>query len=280
MLREIARAKINLNLHVGRLVSQKTHKYFGYHPLSSLVLFSDLGDELACQESDATRLDIAGPFSKGLESDQSNLVLKAYHAVAARTEIPNLNFKLTKNLPIASGIGGGSADAAAALRLLKNYAKLDEMVWQEIALALGADVPVCLNSKSCIMTGIGETIERLENMGQLLAVLVNPNQPVSTGEVFRAFDQTNHSEDLSQPGGNLIARMNQSRNDLEAIAARQVPVIRECISALGPHGRMSGSGATCFGIYDTKVLAEEAAHKIKQQYPDWWVVTAMLGDAS
>ena len=173
MHRELARAKINLNLHIGQVIDDPAHRHHGYHPLSSLVVFADYGDELSCETSQKTSLEITGPFSKGLETDESNLILKAYQRVADQVEIPKLKFNLVKNLPIASGIGGGSADAAAALRLLQNYVNLNDHDWHSIALSLGADVPVCFYSKTCIMKGIGEQIEFLENRDNLHAVLVN-----------------------------------------------------------------------------------------------------------
>jgi len=200
MFQETARAKINLNLHVGRLVEDPSHKYFGYHPLSSLVVFADYGDEVSCIAAAEMSLSITGPFAAGLEADRSNLMLRAYDAVAAQTSLPPLEFHLVKNLPIASGIGGGSADAAAVLRLLKNFVSLPEEKWLEIALSLGADVPVCYHSRTCIMTGIGENISFLNESDSVNAILVNAGDKVSTAKIFESFDQTLRSTqiDLSQ----------------------------------------------------------------------------------
>ncbi len=282
MGQEIARAKINLNLHVGKLVDKASDRYFGYHPLSSLVVFADYGDELSCERADTTSLAIRGPFSKGLETDDSNLILKAYETVRAQIDLPPLKFELVKNLPIASGIGGGSADAAAALRLLKNYGNLSDESWHEIALSLGADVPVCLQSRTCIMSGIGEKIDLLPAMGSLPAVLVNNGVQVRTGKVFETYDAGDIRGDLEQPVGSLLGRAVKSRNDLELTALQVEPEISELLSELGSAelARMSGSGATCFGVFDTTGDAEAAAAIISKNYPDWWVQSVLLGDSA
>lgn len=278
MHKEQARAKINLNLHVGQVVTDQTHPHFGYHLLTSLVVFADYGDVLTGNIADSTTLSISGPFAKGLETNDTNLVLRAYNAVKDRADIPDLAFSLTKNLPLASGMGGGSADAAAALRILKNYAKLGDDAWQAIALELGADVPVCLLSKTCVMSGIGEKIERIEGMGQLTAILVNPGLQVSTGKIFKRFDAEPIRTDLSQPTGNLLDRFKAGRNDLQSIAIQIAPEIRTCLEVLGPVSQMSGSGATCFGLYTDQAMAQKAAQSIKNKYPDVWVQPVMLGD--
>lgn len=278
---EQARAKINLNLHVGRLIDDPSHKYYGYHPLSSLVVFADHGDDLSCAPATKTELTICGPFSEGLEADQSNLILRAYEAVARLTQLPALTFKLIKNLPVASGIGGGSADAAAALRLMKHYAVLPEAIWSDIALSLGADVPVCLLSRTALMTGIGEEIEPLADLGQVSAVLINPRTPVSTGAVFRAFDALDRPvQKLRQPSGTLLERFSQSHNDLENIAAAMNADISRCLKAMNGHlCRMSGSGATCFALLPDPASAHALAQLIKQQQPHWWIQPVMLGES-
>ncbi|NNE56996.1 MAG: 4-(cytidine 5'-diphospho)-2-C-methyl-D-erythritol kinase [Hellea sp.] len=292
MLSETARAKINLNLLVGPWITDRNHKYFGLHPLSSLVAFADYGDQLSCEISDQTILNISGPFSTGLESDDSNLVLQAYQLVSKIAKLPPLEFKLHKNLPLASGIGGGSADAAAALRLMKDYVDLPEEQWLDIALNLGADVPVCFHSRTCIMTGIGEEIEFLETGEILAAVLVNPNVQIRTGDIFKLFDLgvktyeertgEKYEPNLYQPQGTLRDRLTRSENKLQDYAA-QTEMVQRCFDALDRHGpitRMSGSGATCFGIFETAAEAAKAADKIKSEFPNWWVQPAMLGDLS
>ncbi len=278
MHKELARAKINLTLHVGQVVTDEHHSYFGYHPLTSLVVFSNFGDQVTSEKSAETSLTVSGPFADGVPVDDSNLMLKAYHAVKARTAIPPLKFHLTKNLPIASGIGGGSADAAAVLRILKNYAGFSDDTWREIALELGADVPVCLVSRTSLMSGIGEIVEPIDGLGQLAAILVNPGVQVSTGQIFMSFDDDIQRTDLGQPTGGLMDRFKAGRNDLQIIAEKMSPKIRDCLNALGGDSQMSGSGATCFGLYTDMAMANLAAQSLKSQYPDFWVKPVMLGD--
>ncbi len=281
MFTETARAKINLNLHVGRLVEDHAHKYYGYHPLSSLVVFADYGDELLCEEADITSLEITGPFSKGLETGPDNLVLKAYTETAKIGGLPPLNFHLVKNLPVASGIGGGSADAAAALRLMQNFVDLPKRRWMDIALRLGADVPVCFQSRSSIMSGIGENLTCLDQMDSIAAVLVNPGSPVSTGSIFRAFDKTNPKAIAEQPVGDMLKRFAASQNDLQSVAEQINPDITTCLETLSDYPtRMSGSGATCFALMPSLNQAERLADKIQNQYSHWWVKAVMLGGLS
>ena len=284
---ELARAKINLSLLVGRLVEDPDHDHFGYHPLSSLVAFADVGDDVSCEIAEATSLSISGPFADGLESDQNNLILKAYHAVAAQADLPPLAFHLIKNLPIASGIGGGSADAAAALRLMKSYVDLPDAKWLDIALSLGADVPVCWHSKTCQMLGIGEIIERVDLSPPLNAVLVNPGIGVSTGAVFRVFDDCNppvRPEPLPEDG-DVLSRLLRSENNLQSPALNVEPIIgtvlREIASQNGCQmARMSGSGATCFGVFENRGHASAAKTRIAANNPDWWVTACRIGDPS
>jgi len=284
MFTETARAKINLNLHVAGLAQDPSHKYFGYHPLSSLVVFADYGDELSCEISEQTTLEISGPFSKGLETDNSNLILKAYRAASEKTELPPLKFHLVKNLPIASGIGGGSADAAAALRLLKKYTELPDSDWLAFALSLGADVPVCFHSKTSIMRGIGEIIDFQPSLGNLPALLINPGKSVRTGEIFRIFDAHAADNKLDQP--EIIGALENAlfgRNDLSNHAKSVVPEIRDVIKALiscmgCQVARLSGSGATCFGVFANRETQNEAYDSLKSLYPDWWIQPVRLGD--
>jgi len=167
-----ARAKVNLTLHVGRVIADRGGAYYGYHPLDSLVVFADVGDEIRAEPAEKTQLTIVGPFTKGLSAEADNLILKAIAAVSARASVPPFNVVLTKNLPVASGLGGGSANAAAMLRILQNYTDLAVSDWREIALSLGADVPVCLLSQTAHMTGIGEAVTPIKDLGQWPAVLV------------------------------------------------------------------------------------------------------------
>ncbi len=281
MFRETAPAKINLNLHVGPLVEDRAHKYFGYHPLSSLVVFADYGDELSCERADVASLEISGPFSKGLETGADNLILRAYAEVAKAGDIPPLKFHLIKNLPVASGIGGGSADAAAALRLMQNYLGIPADTWFWIAGKLGADVPVCFFSRTCVMSGTGEIISAFPEQAQTVAaVLVNPGSPVSTAAVFRAFDKMHRSGIAPQASGDLLERFAGSRNDLQSVAEQVNPDITTCLAALGDYpARMSGSGATCFALTPSRRHAEKLADAIQSRYSDWWVQPVMLGNS-
>ncbi|WP_371396977.1 4-(cytidine 5'-diphospho)-2-C-methyl-D-erythritol kinase [Fretibacter rubidus] len=287
---ETARAKINLTLHIGRVIGDPSDPYYGYHPLDSLVVFADVGDRLRSEVSDVTSLHIDGPFGAGLEADERNLILKAYKAVALKADIPPLKFTLTKVLPVASGIGGGSADAAAALRILMRHAELSADEWQVIALSLGADVPVCVMSSTAHMSGIGGDLHGLTGLGSLQAVLVNPGVAVSTGAVFKAFD-TGHPawgevRETPRPQlsrGDLLARAKDGRNDLQPPATAQQPLIQTVLEALSRQegcalSRMSGSGATCFGLFSNAEMAKAAANAIAENHPDWWVVPTVLGE--
>ncbi|MGJ8562439.1 MAG: 4-(cytidine 5'-diphospho)-2-C-methyl-D-erythritol kinase [Alphaproteobacteria bacterium] len=284
---QLARAKINLTLHVGRVIANQADPFYGYHPLDSLVVFADIADELSCQPAEKTTLTIAGPFANELSCDESNLVLKAYHALVRHAQCPPLAFALTKNLPVAAGIGGGSANAAAALRLMANYVDLPDNEWRDIALRLGADVPVCLESHTARMTGTGETVSAMPDMGTLSAVLINPGVTVMTRDIFKAFDSLS-PKDTPRPQcsqGDLIARALDGRNDLEPAAIQAVPEVRECLMALASQGgcqlaRMSGSGATVFGLFQTQTEALRAADALCKSMPMAWVQAVTLGDAA
>ncbi|MBC6402190.1 MAG: 4-(cytidine 5'-diphospho)-2-C-methyl-D-erythritol kinase [Hyphomonadaceae bacterium] len=289
---ETARAKINLTLHVGALISDPSHRSFGYHPVDSLVMFADTGDKISCEEADAVSLDISGAFADNLQPAPDNLILRAYEIVREHADLPLLHFHLEKNLPVAAGIGGGSANAAAVLRLLKHYADLDQATWLSIATGLGADVPVCLLSKTAIMRGIGETVTPLRGMGTVFAVLVNPGIAVSTGEIFAAFDSDPHPampED-NPPHPNLSTMFRAGQNDLQPYTLMRYPGVAFCHETLcreipgnlqishPQHIRMSGSGATCFILFDDERTSGEAARQLKNREPDWWVKTTRLGE--
>lgn len=273
---EIARAKINLTLHVGRIIEDPHDRFFGYHPLDSLVVFADVGDEITISDTDKTSLSIDGPFGAGLTAGDDNLILRALAAAKS----PPQFVALKKNLPVSAGIGGGSANAAAVLRLCG----VDD---NEIAVGLGADVPVCLVSQTAHMTGIGEDVSLLPNMGLIHAVLVNPSVAVSTGAIFKAFDSAPDIRETPRPMkpiGDLLERALDGRNDLEPIAIVQAPIIGDVLRALASQAgcqlaRMSGSGATCFGIFETQNGALKAEAAIKAHAPNWWVVATALGEA-
>ena len=267
--RELARAKVNLTLHVGAMRDD------GYHPLDSLVVFADIGDELEFNPAEKkTSLTIEG--SKELLVDKQNSVLRAMNFVSA----PPHHILLKKHLPVSSGIGGGSADAAAVLRKFPT-----DFSDHQLAFDLGADVPICLHSKTCRMTGIGENISFLPNLGQLSAVLVNPRVPVSTGEIFEQFDGVPRPSEAkpNTNSGGLLSRALSGENDLQDVAISKAPVIAEVLRALAQQSgcelaRMSGSGATCFGLFRSNAQANAAAKSIANAQKNWWVQACRLGD--
>jgi 4-diphosphocytidyl-2-C-methyl-D-erythritol kinase len=291
MLSEEGRAKVNLSLRVvGRRVD-------GYHDLESVVAFADCADRLTLAPGPELSLKTAGPLAQACGDTSDNLVLKAAMLLAAR--VPDLKvgaFTLDKVLPVAAGIGGGSADAAAALRLLAklNNLVLDDPRLLEVALETGADVPVCLASHACDMTGVGEQLLPL-NPPKIPAVLVNPCVPVATKDVFEALGLRNgellvgatdviESPAWPEDGASLedwVEALAASSNDLEEPATCIQPAIGEVIGALAATNgawlvRMSGSGATCFAIYENTADAGRAAQKIRKDHPDWWVHAGVL----
>jgi len=279
---EQAWAKINLTLQiVGRRPD-------GYHELESLVVFAGVGDSLKIEAAKELSLSIDGPFAPGLASEGDNLVLRAARALADRAGVaPAAALTLTKNLPVASGIGGGSADAAAALRGLFRLWNVslpaDEMA--ALALDLGADVPVCLRGEAAMMSGIGETLQPVPALPPLWLLLVNPGVAVSTAQVFAAREGgfSAAAEPRLPPLGLaaftdwLAARP----NDLQAPACRLAPAVVAALAALDEHDdcllvRMSGSGATCFGLFENENAARQAAKALAVMHPDWWVIPALL----
>jgi 4-diphosphocytidyl-2-C-methyl-D-erythritol kinase len=291
MLSEEGRAKVNLSLRVfGRRVD-------GYHDLESVVAFADCADRLTLAPGSELSLKTTGPLAQACGEARDNLVLKAAMLLAAR--VPDLKvgaFTLDKVLPVAAGIGGGSADAAAALRLLArlNDLALDDSRVLEVALQTGADVPVCLASRACDMTGVGDKLLPL-NLPKIPCVLVNPCVPVATRDVFQALGLRNgqllvgatdilRGTDWPEPGASVedwVEVLAASSNDLEEPAMRIQPVIGEVISALlATNGawlaRMSGSGATCFAIYENTAEAGRAAEKIRGARPQWWVHSGVM----
>jgi 4-diphosphocytidyl-2-C-methyl-D-erythritol kinase len=274
MVTELARAKINLALHVlGRRAD-------GYHELDSVVAFASVADELHVEKAAHLSFAVHGPFANAVPSGEDNLVLRAYGLVREILPLPPVRFELTKNLPVAAGIGGGSADAAAALRALFRMSgqKPPADAVQALALRLGADVPVCLASVACRMQGVGEQIAALEVPPAVALVLVNPGVACATSEVFRRLalkpgDTHGKAIDLFAP---------QSwRNDLEAAARATVPEIGSVLEALHRDPvltsvRMSGSGATCFALASSLADAQSAAARIKAEHAGWWVVATEL----
>ena len=268
---EPAPAKVNLYLHVtGRRAD-------GYHILDSLAVFPAAGDRLVVEPADTLSLVIDGPFAPVLQHESDNLVLRAARALAARDGLaPRARLRLTKNLPVASGIGGGSADAAAALRLLS---RLWHVPPADISLAagLGADVPVCLASRPVRMGGIGEILLPAPALPPGFIVLVNAGMAVATPAVFRARRGDFSPPATLAPGwpdlAALVADLLVLRNDLEEPAIALQPVIADVLAALRTRpgcelARMSGSGATCFGLFASADEAETAATGLRR--PGWW----------
>ena len=268
-----APAKINLTLHV---TGQRAD---GYHLLDSLVMFADVGDRITVEKAVETSLTVTGPMSAGVPGDASNLVYKAAAALGVPARI-----RLEKHLPNAAGIGGGSSDAAATLRALT--ALSGQSLSGGVALKLGADVPVCLTAGAARMSGIGDEVSALPGLPGLPAVLVNPGVSVATPVVFRALAcKSNPSMPATLPefetAGALIDWLATQRNDLEAPAILGAPVIEDVLEALRSQGqtrlaRMSGSGATCFALCETRADAQHLVANIHAAHPDWWVAATTL----
>jgi 4-diphosphocytidyl-2-C-methyl-D-erythritol kinase len=291
VLIEDGHAKVNLTLRVvGRRVD-------GYHDLDSVVAFADCADRLTLKPGPELQLKISGPLAQACGETADNLVLRAAQLLGER--VPGLRlgeFILDKVLPVAAGIGGGSADAAAALRLLAraNGLAMDDPRLTEAAQRTGADVPVCLVSRACVMTGVGETLLPI-GLPKMPCLLVNPRVPVATKEVFQTLGLrsgelrvgvTDVIEATGWPKdgasiGHWIEALAAGGNDLEAPALRVQPVIGEVLSSLRAAdraglARMSGSGATCFAVFENEADALRAAHNIRIDHPQWWVHVGTL----
>ena len=283
---EKAPAKVNLTLHVlGRRAD-------GYHEIESLVAFAGVGDALSFTPGRALALIVGGPTAAAAGDTADNLVLKAARALAERVEGLQLGrFALSKRLPVAAGLGGGSADAAAALRMLARSSRLapDDPRLLQAAQATGADVPVCLDPRPRLMRGIGDILSEPLDLPKLATVLVNPGVAVPTREVFAALKLPAGSVAASPPGSapslgatNLADAIANGRNDLEGPAIELQPVIADVLAVLRKLpgcrlSRMSGSGATCFGLFDSTAAATAAARTLRIGYPEWWVRATVLG---
>jgi len=288
MLITRAPAKINLTLHVlGRREED------GYHELESLVAFTGMGDVLSLAPGPELALEVAGPTAQAAGGGPDNLVLRAAENLASRVAGLKLGtFRLNKRLPVAAGIGGGSSDAAAALRLLaraNNLAPSDPRV-AEAARATGSDVPVCLDPHARFMRGAGESVGETIRLPLLPAVLVNPGVAVETRPVFQRLGLAVGARTLGAPHPSVLPAMDQQslwsalakgRNDLEDAACIVAPVIVDVLAVLRAAkgsrlARMSGSGATCFALFVSRLAASRAAAVIRAQHPDWWVKAAIL----
>jgi len=287
LLADRAPAKVNLTLHIlGRRARD------GYHALESLVVFAGVADRLTLDPGAPLGLSVSGPTAGPAGPTGDNLVLRAARGLAA--QVPDLRtgaFHLVKRLPVAAGIGGGSSDAAAALRLLArlNGLPFDHAAIVAVARETGADVPVCLDPRARMMRGVGDAIGPVLGLAPLPAVLVNPGVPVPTAPVFKALglvpgqdlDGAAHpaiTPDLD--GEALVAAITPARNDLEAPALTVAPVIGDTLSALRAQGcrlaRMSGSGATVFALFADRRGAVRAAAALRAAHPDWWVAPTFL----
>lgn len=285
---ETACAKINLALAVtGRRPD-------GFHLIDTLAVFADVADMVSVAPAEDLSLEIAGPFADALGDPDQNLVMRAAGALREAAHVPadtpGARIRLEKRLPVASGIGGGSADAAAALRALNRCWTLDLALDRlaEVGLTLGADIPMCLVSRPLRAVGIGEDISPVSNFPSLNLVLANPGVAVSTAAVFSGLDGR-FSQAVPVPAGfgtldAVLAFLFQTVNDLEAPAVRAAPQINQVLNALRTSpkclfARMSGSGATCFGIYPDTAAAQHAAAALSAERPDWWVRAALTGEA-
>lgn len=282
-LAAFAPAKVNLFLHVGGPDAE------GYHPISSLMVFADVGDQVAIQPSDAPTFETSGPFGGAIPADGDNLVLRAARAFHARLggPVPPYRLILDKRLPIAAGLGGGSSDAGAVLKLLRDTLAptLSDEDLEPLAAALGADGAACLRATALMAEGRGEILSPAPKMPDLNAVLVNPGVPSPTGAVYRAYDAAVHPQGAERPflpsdleSAEEVAAWLAvaTRNDLEAPAVGLEPRIGEVLDVLREEPesllvRMSGSGATCFALCAGDIEAETLAERLETVRPDWWV---------
>jgi 4-diphosphocytidyl-2-C-methyl-D-erythritol kinase len=268
-LTETAYAKINLALHVRR-----RRRDDGYHELETLFAFVDAGDRLTARTAPADELRVTGEFADQLTDPLGNIVSRT---LTALPRPDGLAITLEKNLPVAAGLGGGSADAGAVFRLVREAHGLPED-WRERAARLGADVPACVESVACIGRGTGTELEPIENdLAGVPVLLVNPRVPLTTGPVFAAWDEIDRGP-LPEGPASVIAE--QGRNDLEVPAIAQCPPVAQVLSTLRGTGaemvRMSGSGATCFALFRRHEVMREAAEKLAFQNPEWWQMEGAL----
>lgn len=275
ILQKSAPAKVNLFLHV------TGKRDDGYHLLESLIGFADFGDIITIMPSDEFSLKIlGGDFSLDTED---NLITKAVNLVSGKLQKDlSLSITLEKNIPIGAGLGGGSADAAAAVRGILEYAQvsLPQKEIDEILLSLGADTPICYARKPAYIKGIGEVIEPIAPLPQIPAMLIYPNEFCSTVEIFKSYDgdfsQTaDHPKSFSDLKS-LYDFLNKQKNDLTDAAIKKIPAIGDILQTIGKQdgcviSRLTGSGSTCFGLFETTEQSTKAAEKIQKAKPHWWV---------
>jgi len=279
----IAPAKVNLCLHVGDRHAD------GYHNIQSLVAFTAVEDAVWLESADHFSLTVTGPFKDEVPDGEDNLVLRAARLIAERTNRSiNTRILLQKLIPAAAGLGGGSADAAAVMRGLVHLWNLDLSISQlsELAMMVGADVPVCLESAPAWMEGRGERVRRIPQLPEAWLLLVNPRVAVSTADVFRTLQARsglilNCADTSFADLRALVQYLHSTRNDLEKPASEIAPVIAEVLDEINrlPEvllARMSGSGATCFGIFTDHAAARASMLTLKEKHPDWWMAGACL----
>ncbi len=282
---EFAPAKINLALHVTDRLDNEMHL------LDSLVAFANIGDNIDAKTAKQDGLKIIGAYAPQLAKDNNNLILRALELFRKKFPLAlpsGLEFELKKNLPIAAGIGGGSSDAGASLRLLVKISKqtIDKKDLHQIALKLGADVPVCLLGKTCLMQGIGEKITPTAPLPETYVVLINPLLSVATNKVFSQLKMINNEPlpTIKKPFANVQQLANwleETRNDLLSPALEIAPIIKEITASLSTtrgcyFARMSGSGATVFALYDKKSHVENATRKLQKKWPKFWIESGRL----
>lgn len=283
-----APAKVNLFLHVGAPGPD------GYHPLCSLMVFADVGDQVSLAPAEALDFALTGPFARDLAGDGDNLVQRAASALLqeVRGPRPPLMLALDKQLPVAAGLGGGSSDAGAALRLLRAAwaPELSDEALQELAAGLGADGAACLWGAPVLAEGRGERLSPAPGLPIMPAVLVNPRVAAPTGAVYSRFDARGAFGDVAPPPlpeafetvEEVAGWLSFMRNDLEAAAVEVAPAIGDVLSALRGEketlaAQMSGSGATCFALCASDIEAEQLAEGLERLRPDWWVRRCRLG---
>lgn len=275
MIVEVAPAKLNLALHV------RARRDDGYHELETLFVFVAVGDVLTIEDAETPDLCVTGPFAAALSGERDNLVLRAELAFRADVAaLPPLAVTLDKRLPVASGMGGGSADAAAMLRAMARRAGIasDDPRLKAVAEALGSDVPACLLGRTAIGRGRGEALTPVAGASGLPVLLVNPGVAVSTASVFAGWDQIDRG---GLPEGDLIAAALAGRNDLEPPARAIAPEISDVLDRLSVArgvrlARMSGSGATCFALFDDRADCAAAAATLRMAEPGWWICESEL----
>lgn len=271
-VREFGAAKVNLFLHVlGRRPD-------GYHDLDSLVVFAEVGDEIELTPSHERMVTVEGRFADAVPNDASNIAMRAVDLLGdAVGRHDGVHVRIVKNVPVAAGLGGGSADAAAVLRGLARLWEIGpSMAFPTVAQALGADVPVCLRSRAARITGTGEMVEPLELESPIPLVLVNCGDPLSTADVFAACSTYGEGAKGSVPT-DVKSWIVAGRNDLERSAMLLADGVGRTLHSLRDHpsslvARMSGSGATCFGLFDNMTAARSTASAISSAHPNWWVV--------